>query len=102
MNHFGKLFAVNIFGESHGESVGIVIDGCPAGMPLAVEDFIKDTERRKAQHQDRKMTCQFLKVDCLMGKPQVRHLPFYSKTRIPVPLIMKSNEQCLGPDTQIL
>jgi chorismate synthase len=51
MNHFGKLFAVNIFGESHGESVGIVIDGCPAGMPLAVEDFIKDTERRKGGSQ---------------------------------------------------
>ena len=47
MNHFGRLFSVNIFGESHGESVGVVIDGCPAGMPLAVEDFIVDTERRK-------------------------------------------------------
>ena len=51
MNHFGKLFKVNIFGESHGESVGVVIDGCPAGMPLAVEDFIKDTERRKGGTQ---------------------------------------------------
>ncbi|MEY3348776.1 MAG: hypothetical protein RLY46_815 [Bacteroidota bacterium] len=51
MNHFGKIFTVNIFGESHGESVGIVIDGCPAGMPLAVEDFIKDTERRKGGSQ---------------------------------------------------
>jgi chorismate synthase len=51
MNHFGKLFTVNVFGESHGESVGIVIDGCPAGMPLAVEDFIKDTERRKGGSQ---------------------------------------------------
>ena len=47
MNQFGKLFTVNIFGESHGESVGVVIDGCPAGMPLSVEDFIEDTERRK-------------------------------------------------------
>jgi chorismate synthase len=51
MNHFGKLFTVSIFGESHGESVGVVIDGCPAGMPLAVEDFIKDTERRKGGTQ---------------------------------------------------
>lgn len=51
MNHFGKLFSVSIFGESHGESVGVVIDGCPAGMPLAVEDFIKDTERRKGGTQ---------------------------------------------------
>jgi chorismate synthase len=47
MNHFGNLFSVNIFGESHGESVGIVIDGCPAGMPLSVEDFLVDIERRK-------------------------------------------------------
>jgi len=47
MNHFGKLFSVSIFGESHGEGLGVVIDGCPAGMPLAVEDFIVDTERRK-------------------------------------------------------
>jgi chorismate synthase len=51
MNHFGKLFTVNIFGESHGESVGVVIDGCPAGLPLSVEDFIKDTERRKGGTQ---------------------------------------------------
>jgi len=51
MNHFGKLFSVNIFGESHGESVGVVIDGCPAGMPLVVEDFIVDTERRKGGTQ---------------------------------------------------
>ena len=43
MNQFGKLFTVNIFGESHGESVGVVIDGCPAGMPLSVEDFIGKT-----------------------------------------------------------
>ena len=47
MNAFGKLFCVQIFGESHGESVGLVIDGCPAGLPLSVEDFIVDTERRK-------------------------------------------------------
>ncbi|MEY3376058.1 MAG: hypothetical protein RL463_363 [Bacteroidota bacterium] len=51
MNQFGKLFTVNIFGESHGESVGVVIDGCPAGMPLSVEDFIEDTERRKGGMQ---------------------------------------------------
>lgn len=51
MNHFGKLFSVSIFGESHGESVGVVIDGCPAGLPLAVEDFIVDTERRKGGTQ---------------------------------------------------
>ena len=51
MNHFGKLFSVSIFGESHGESVGVVIDGCPAGMPLTVADFVEDTERRKGGMQ---------------------------------------------------
>jgi chorismate synthase len=51
MNHFGKQFSVSIFGESHGESVGVVIDGCPAGMPLTVDDFILDTERRKGGMQ---------------------------------------------------
>ncbi len=47
MNSFGRLFRIHIFGESHGESVGLVIDGCPAGLPLAVEDFLTDIERRK-------------------------------------------------------
>ena len=51
MNHFGKQFSVSIFGESHGESVGVVIDGCPAGMPLNVDDFVVDTERRKGGMQ---------------------------------------------------
>lgn len=47
MNSFGRIFRVSIFGESHGESVGIVVDGCPAGLPLNVEDFLPDLERRK-------------------------------------------------------
>ena len=47
MNSFGRLFRIHIFGESHGESVGLTIDGCPAGLPLAQEDFITDIERRK-------------------------------------------------------
>lgn len=47
MNSFGRLFRVTIFGESHGESVGICIDGCPAGLPLKTGDFLVDLERRK-------------------------------------------------------
>src|SRR5579863_3910960 len=47
MNSFGRSFRVTIFGESHGESVGINIDGCPAGLPLSLEDFLPDLERRK-------------------------------------------------------
>lgn len=48
MNSFGRIFRVSIFGESHGEKVGVVIDGCPAGMLIVEEDFTADLERRKA------------------------------------------------------
>ncbi|MEJ0102308.1 MAG: chorismate synthase [Bacteroidota bacterium] len=51
MNSFGRLFRVSIFGESHGESVGIVIDGCPAGLALTEEDLLPDLERRKGGKQ---------------------------------------------------
>src|SRR6478736_2397933 len=51
MNSFGRLFRVNIFGESHGESAGINIDGVPAGLPLNVLDFLPDIERRKGGMQ---------------------------------------------------
>ena len=47
MNSFGKIFRLSIFGESHGPSVGITIDGCPAGLPLSLADFEIDIERRK-------------------------------------------------------
>lgn len=51
MNSFGRIFRVSIFGESHGESVGIVIDGCPAGLSLRPGDFLPDLERRKGGTQ---------------------------------------------------
>jgi chorismate synthase len=47
MNSFGRLFRMTIFGESHGIAVGLVLDGCPAGLSLIPEDFILDIERRK-------------------------------------------------------
>lgn len=47
MNTFGKFFRVHIYGESHNKSVGIIIDGCPAGIPLDIKDFAEDLSRRK-------------------------------------------------------
>lgn len=46
-NSLGKLFVVTSFGESHGRCVGIVIDGCPAGLPIDEEDIQKELDRRK-------------------------------------------------------
>lgn len=51
MNSFGRLFRISIFGESHGECVGITIDGCPAGLSLSPEDLLPDLERRKGGKQ---------------------------------------------------
>ena len=51
MNTFGKIFRVHIFGESHGECVGITIDGCPAGLSLTEDDLLADLERRKGGKQ---------------------------------------------------
>jgi chorismate synthase len=48
MNSFGRLFRISIFGESHGKSVGISIDGCPSGISLCAEDFLPDLSRRKS------------------------------------------------------
>lgn len=48
MNHWGRIFTVSIFGESHGKGVGITIDGCPAGICLLESDFNEDLLRRKA------------------------------------------------------
>jgi len=48
MNTFGTIFRISIFGESHGESVGVVIDGCPAGIPLKHSDFNADFARRRS------------------------------------------------------
>ena len=47
MNSFGRIFRIHIFGESHGECVGLTIDGCPAGLLLSADDFIADIDRRK-------------------------------------------------------
>lgn len=47
MNSFGKNLRLTIFGESHGPAVGIIIDGCPAGLSLHADDFTADMLRRK-------------------------------------------------------
>ncbi len=48
MNDIGRKFRVSIFGESHGELIGVVLDGVPAGLELSEEDFGHDILRRKS------------------------------------------------------
>ncbi|MDD2755773.1 MAG: chorismate synthase [Methanothrix sp.] len=46
-NTFGTIFRITTWGESHGRAVGVVVDGCPAGLALAAEDIQKELDRRK-------------------------------------------------------
>ncbi len=48
MNTFGNQFRLALFGESHGEALGILIDGLPAGIPLDEADFENDLARRRS------------------------------------------------------
>ena len=48
MNTFGRRYRVSIFGESHGELIGVTLDGVPAGLELCEEDFTEDILRRKS------------------------------------------------------
>jgi chorismate synthase len=48
MNSFGVVFRVSLFGESHGPAIGVIIDGCPPGMPVKSDDFMADLKRRQS------------------------------------------------------
>jgi chorismate synthase len=47
-NSLGKLFTITSFGESHGSGIGVVIDGCPAGLPVTPDDIQQELEKRKS------------------------------------------------------
>ena len=46
-NSFGDLLRMTTFGESHGNALGVVVDGCPAGVPLSVADLLPELARRR-------------------------------------------------------
>jgi chorismate synthase len=48
MNSFGVVYRVSVFGESHGNAIGVVIDGCPPGIKIGPDDFMSDLSRRQS------------------------------------------------------
>ena len=46
-NSFGHLFRITTWGESHGLALGVVIDGCPAGLEISKEDIQMELDRRR-------------------------------------------------------
>jgi chorismate synthase len=51
-NSFGKLFTLTTWGESHGPAVGVVVDGCPPRLPLAIAEIQADLDRRRPGQSD--------------------------------------------------
>ena len=48
-NSIGSQFVVTSFGESHGRCLGVVVDGCPAGLPIGIDEIQSELDRRKPQ-----------------------------------------------------
>ncbi len=48
-NTFGQIFRITTWGESHGNSLGVVIDGCPSGLLLSEKDLQKEVDKRKSK-----------------------------------------------------
>ena len=91
MNSFGRIFRIQIFGESHGKTVGVLIDGCPSGIALTEDDFTDDLLRRKA---GAKGTTARIEND----KPEIKSGVFNGKTTGSPVLIEFLNENTRSKD----
>ena len=49
---YGNIFKITTWGESHGKALGVVVDGCPAGLELNEDDIQKFLNRRKPVSQN--------------------------------------------------
>ena len=85
---FGNLFKITTWGESHGKGIGVVIDGCPAGLPLCEEDIQTYLDRRKpGQSRFTTMRKEADRVEILSGV-------FEGKTTgTPISLMVKNTDQ---------
>ena len=92
----GNIFKITTWGESHGKALGVVVDGCPAGLPLSEEDIQKYLDRRKPGTSA--ITTQRKEVD------QVELLSgiFEGKTTgTPISLMVRNTSQISADYTEI-
>ena len=66
-NSLGKLFTITNFGESHGRCIGIIIDGCPAGLAVTEEDIQREVDKRKPTSPIATSRAEEEKVEILSG-----------------------------------
>lgn len=95
MNTFGSNLRVSMYGESHGKQVGVLIDGCPAGLPITEDDFTHDLMRRKS---GAKGTTPRIEED----KPEIFSGVFNGKTTGAPLLIAFENKNTKSEDYQQL
>ncbi|TXI14739.1 MAG: chorismate synthase [Polynucleobacter sp.] len=84
----GHLFRITTFGESHGPAIGAVIDGCPPGMSLSVEDIQGDLDRRKpgtSRHVTQRQEAD--QVEILSGVYEGK------TTGTPIALVIRNTDQ---------
>ena len=87
MNVFGQDFRISIWGESHGNMLGVLIDGCPLGISFSEEDLIQDLLRRKSGG---KATTSRIEDD----KPTIQSGVFEGKTTgAPILISFENNYQ---------
>ncbi len=84
---FGQLFRITAFGESHGPAVGVVIDGCPAGLEISLEEIQKEVDKRRpGQHTLTTQRQEKDRVEILSGF-------FYGKsTGSPIALLVRNED----------
>ena len=87
-NSFGKIFKISTFGESHGKAIGVIIDGCPAGIDINRDIIQKDLDRRKPGQS--KITTQRKEDD----KVQILSGVFEGKsTGAPISILINNKDQ---------
>ena len=62
-NSFGRFFRITTWGESHGPALGVVVDGCPAGLEISSEDIQYELDRRRPGQS--KITTQRKEADAI-------------------------------------
>jgi chorismate synthase len=67
MNSFGNKFRITIFGESHSDCIGIIIDGCPPGLPIDKSDFYEDIQRRSPKNTYESQRDELDDIEILSG-----------------------------------
>ena len=96
-NSYGKLFTVTSFGESHGHSIGCIVDGCPPGMELSEADIQGDLDRRKPGTS--RHTTQRREAD----EVQILSGTFEGKTTgTPIAMMIKNTDQRSKDYTDIM